>query len=127
MNVQVRTRYVSKWGLLFLIINIILVAVAHFVPGILGGSRRGELENTRIEALVVFINYPVFWTLQAVTPKNISANLLVIGLSLTVIAVYWYCEGMLIALIIGWFRRFHRNRGDRGTQPSKRDAPPRIA
>jgi hypothetical protein len=91
---------ISRAGLVSIVINIALLLIAHFVPSALGDIRQGELSNTRIELVVMCMNYPVFWVLANAPPKNWSANSFDVGLMFLAMAAYWYSEGLLAVVIV---------------------------
>ena len=113
VNHRVWPLNLNRLGLLFVFVNLALLIVAHYLPGLFGGESTGELDHTRLTGFVVTINYPIFRMFASgllypsVSTLNGWSSTFVLGFNAVIVislmlclAIYWYCEGLLVLLLV---------------------------
>lgn len=107
-------RSLSKYGVAFIAVNVSLLAMAHYVPNLLGRALPpGDVGYTRLTGLVRTINLPVFWLFQSgvlypseaalklwPASRALAYNVIVIILLAICFAAYWYLEGLMARLLV---------------------------
>jgi hypothetical protein len=103
----------NRMGLLFIVLNLALLIIAHYAPGLLGDNRVGEFDSTRLMKLMQAVNYPVFWIFANAnvypspstlkmwsTARFFAFNLFIFILLVFCLLAYWYIQGLLVKLLV---------------------------
>ena len=99
-----------RWGYVALAVNVILVAIAVFMPGILGDRKEpGSISNTKMQSIVLVLNYPIFMGVDALSrlaPENAIWPKVVAWIWLVMtFFIYWHLIGIACAYLIHRIRR----------------------
>ena len=115
----------NKWGYISIAINIILFGLAVFVPEIMGDKDAPGVSNTRIQSIVVAINYPIVVGLVnmliPISGEPTLAREVVTWIILVVsLAIYWYILGIVTAYLISKGLRLKERMGTGGIPTQNR-------